>query len=382
MNIKKTLFAALLALGCMSANAQEEKTEYVFTPHWYGQAHVGGQYTLGEIDFGDLLSPNAQIGVGYNFNPLFSARLDINAWQSKGGVKYRIFDDTYKWKWNYINPNINATFDISNAICGYNPTRLVDVNLFAGIGLNIAWNNDEANDARNQIIARAAAQNYSLPNEDLFLTKYWKGTHCLFNVDFGADVDFRINDNLKVGLELKANTLPDSYNSKKARNWDWHFDALVGVKYAFGKTYTKKVIPPVEPQIIYKDRIVEKIVETPATGNLQEVKPERDPLRLDVFFTIASTKVLGSEAMKIGEIANYLKKYPEAKVTITGYADKGTGNATINYNLSVKRADIVANELIKKYKISADRIKKEAKGDTVQPFDVEVLNRVSICIAE
>ena len=54
--------SSLLAMGCLTASAQKEaKTEYVFTPHWYLQAQVGGQYTLGELSFKDLISPNAQL---------------------------------------------------------------------------------------------------------------------------------------------------------------------------------------------------------------------------------------------------------------------------------------------------------------------------------
>lgn len=366
MNFKKTLFAALLGLGCLSANAQEAKTEYVFNPHWYIQGHVGGQYTLGEVKFKDLISPNAQIGVGYNFNSVLGLRLDVNAWQSKAGQEY--LGNTYKWKWNYVNPNLDLTLNLTNAIGGFNPKRIVDVILFGGVGANIAWGNKEALAAKTAIGVDA-------------LPKYWDGTKCLFNGKFGLDVDFRITDNFKIGVEVAANTLGDSYNSKKAPNTDWHFDALIGVKYAFGKTYTKKVIPAPEPQIIYKDRIVEKIVEKEVAAKVAPVVV-KDPLRIDVFFTIASTKVLGSEAQKINEIAQYLKKHPEAKVTITGYADKGTGNEKINMSLSEKRADIVSSELVKKYGIAENRIVKAAKGDTEQPFDVDVLNRVSICIAE
>ena len=65
-------------MGCTAASAQEAKTVNVFNPHWYGQVQIGGQYTLGEIGFGKLLSPNAQLGVGYNFNKVVGARLSTH----------------------------------------------------------------------------------------------------------------------------------------------------------------------------------------------------------------------------------------------------------------------------------------------------------------
>ena len=84
---------------------------------------------------------------------------------------------------------------------------------------------------------------------------------------------------------------------------------------------------------------------------------------------------------KVADIAEYLKKYPNAKVVVSGYADKGTGNAQINARLAAGRADVVTRDLIEKYGIAADRITYDSYGDTVQPFAENDLNRVSICIA-
>lgn len=62
MKFKSILLSSILALGCTAVSAQD-KTVEVFNPHWYGQVQIGGQYTLGEIGFGKLLSPNAQLAL-------------------------------------------------------------------------------------------------------------------------------------------------------------------------------------------------------------------------------------------------------------------------------------------------------------------------------
>ena len=85
---------------------------------------------------------------------------------------------------------------------------------------------------------------------------------------------------------------------------------------------------------------------------------------------------------KVEDVVAYLNKYPEAKVSITGYADKGTGNPKINVGYAQKRAQMVADLLTKKFGISSSRITVDSKGDTVQPYEQNDLNRVSICIAE
>lgn len=378
MNIKKSLFAALLATVSLGAMAQEAKTEYVSDPHWYIQLQAGGQYTLGEIDFGKLCSPTAQVAVGYNFGKVVGARLAVSAWQSKAGSKIR--GTEYKWKWNYVAPGIDVTFNLSNLISGVNPNRLVDVTAFIGGGVNIAWNNKEAVAANEAMYAMYGTPAAGTLGESQYLRKLWDGTKARGFGRAGLAADFKVSKRVNVGVEVNATATTDAYNSKKASDADWYFNALAGVKIALGKTSHEVTIPAPEPQVIYKERIVEKIVEKPVEVAAPAVA--KDPLRIDVFFTIASTKLVGSEAQKVNEIANYLNKYPNSKVTITGYADKGTGNAKINKGLSEKRADIVKNELIKKYNIAVDRIITDSKGDTVQPFDVEVLNRVSICIAE
>ena len=105
-------------------------------------------------------------------------------------------------------------------------------------------------------------------------------------------------------------------------------------------------------------------------------------MRRDVFFTINSSRIDPSETVKLDEIAAYLRLNPDAKVTITGYADKGTGNARINERLGKNRAKVVTDRLVRDYRIDRSRIITDSKGDTEQPFAENDKNRVSICIAE
>lgn len=379
MNIKKSIFATLLAGIALGASAQEAaKTEYVFQPHWYVQGQFGAQYTLGEVSMGKLISPNAQLGVGYNFGKVVGARFIVNAWQSKGGSE--IMGETYKWKYNYVAPMVDVTFNISNLISGVNPCRLVDVTAFIGGGVNIAFNNDEAVDVDNQLrAAYGNIYNGTAYEKSQYLRNLWSNTSARAVGHAGLAADFKVAKNLSVGAEIAANFLSDTYNSKKAGNVDWYFNGLVGVKYSFGDTYKEKKIEPVEPKIVYRDRIVEKIVEKPVE---KKVVPEVEPLRMDIFFNIAKFKLLASEQQKIGEVAAYMKKYPQTKVVITGLADKGTGTDKINIPLSKKRAEIVKDMLVKQHGIDASRITAEGKGSSEQPYTIPELNRVSICVVK
>ena len=376
MKLKNIMMTAVLAMGSLAASAQEApKTEYVFNPHWYVQAQVGAQYTLGEVKFGDLISPNFQIGVGRQFTSLWGARFSIDSWQSKGGINIYSWTDgsktgKEKYNWKFIAPQLDATFNLSNAIAGFNPNRTVSVGLLAGIGANIAFSNDDA------VALAATADKHNHGSENL---KYaWDGTKVRFLGRFGANVDFRIDDAWSIGVEATANVTTDKYNSKKAGNGDWYFNALVGVRYNIGKTYSTRTITPPAPVEKIVERIVEKIVEVPAKT---EERVKGGKLRREVFFTIGKNKISQDGFNKIQEVVDFMKKYPEATVTVTGYADRGTGSAKFNDRIAARRADVVETELVNRG-IARDRIVKSSKGSRVQPFNDNDMNRVTICIAE
>ena len=403
--MKKAILSCLMLLAGLTASAQEQKgtTEYVFEPHWYVNIQpLGIQYTLGEVDFGDLLSYNIQAAAGYEFNKVIGARLAINAWQSKAGLKFYpntgdnsldALKGDYKWKWNYIAPTVDITFNLSNLISGVNPKRVFSVGAFAGIGANIAWGNSEAADVNRTLKpALGYAYNVYTPNatdptlpgtptvvrmeSDADPLAYlWDGTKTRLVLQAGLTGDIKINDQFAVTLEVSANTLNDKYNSKKAKNWDWYFNALAGLKINFGPTYSTKFIPAPEPEIRYVEKIVEKVVEVPAAPVAVE------PIRRDIFFLINKAVIRDTEASKVNDIVAYLNENKDAKVQVTGYADAGTGNDKINDRLAAQRADAVVKAL-KDAGIAADRITFDSKGARVQPFADNDSNRVSIVIAE
>ena len=370
--MKKTILSCLLALGFLSASAQDQqpRTEYVFNPHWYVQIQpVGLQYTLGEVDFDDLNSYNVQAAIGRQLSPVFGLRLAVNGWQSKAGSKINENTSPYLWDWKYVAPSLDLTVNLSNALCGYNPNRVFNFGLFLGGGANIGFSNDKAADAQKAMQATHGVNT---------LEYLWDGTKIRPFAQGGITADFRLSNAVSFGIEVSANTLSDKYNSKNADNWDWYFNALAGIKINLGPTYTTRVIPAPEPEIRYVEKIVEKVVEVPAPV----AAPVIEPLRRDIFFLINKTNIRESEESKVKDVADYLAKNPNAKVQVTGYADAGTGNDKINDRLAAGRADAVVKALKEKYGVDANRISYDSKGSHVQPFAENDMNRVSICIAE
>lgn len=387
MKIKKIFMSCLLLAGVMTASAQEQypKTVYDHNPYWYVQIQGGAQYTLGEIDFKDLISPNVQVALGRQFTSVFGARLAVNAWQSKAGIDGPV---SYgKWNWKYVAPGIDLTFNLSNLFCGFNPNRIFNFSVFAGAGANIGWDNKVADINAIGVANYPETYKYGVSENTAYA---WDGTKVRMFGRAGIAADFKVSNAVSLGLELNANTLSDRYNSKKAGNWDWYFNALAGLKINLGKTYSTRTIeaPKVPEKVV--EKVIERVIEKPAPQPVVEptravAQKKEDKFRRDVFFQINKTQIAqlkASEKQKVQEVADYLKANPTSTVEVTGYADVGTGNPKINMTLSQRRAQAVRDALVKTYKIDASRIKVDYKGDTIQPFAKEIENRVAICIAE
>ena len=384
MKMKMFIVAALawVSLGAMAQKTMQvidrveprtvqefdhQETTQSFRSHWFLNLQGGAQYTLGEAKFSDLLSPNVQLGLGYQFSPVFAARLQANGWQSKGGwnghrTQIGNTPFTADYKFNYVAPGIDFMFNLSNLFCGWNPDRFLNVTAFLGAGANVAWGNDEVNEIAGYV-----------KTLDAYNLEYlWDGTKVRPFGRGGIELGFRLSDAVSLLLEGNANITTDKYNSKKAENPDWYFNALAGLRFNLGK------VRNVETHDIYRDVVVyDTIYKTIVIED-----PKIEPIRRDIFFLRNKTDIRPEEAGKLQDIAEYLQKYPKATVDIVGYADVQTGNAKINARLASQRADVVVKALIEEYGISADRITYDSKGDTVQPFAENDLNRVSICIAE
>ena len=376
MKAFKTLFTVALASLSTAAMAQATYTdkdgnEYTFKKHAFLDLQGGAQYTLGEAKFGDLISPNVQLGIGYQFSPVFGMRLQANGWQSKGGWNgYKATKDgtpyTADYKFKYVAPGLDFMFNLSNLFCGWNPNRVFNATAFIGGGANFAWGNDEV----NEIAA-------NIKDQHNYLLEYlWDGTKVRPFGRAGIDLEFKVSKSVSIMLEGNANITSDKYNSKKAGNADWYFNALAGLRINLGKSHTKT--EPVKEAPVPVQEYVKP--EPKPQPKVEEKKVEE--IRRDVFFVINSNKIASNEESKIKEVVDFLNANPEAKVVVTGYADAGTGNDRINDRISAKRAAAVVKALKEKYGIEESRITEDSKGARVQPFSENDKNRVSIMVAK
>lgn len=367
---KTALTAAMMAAALpVAAQAQQQEAGYEFRPHAYLQVQGGAQYTLGEAAFGDLISPAVQVAGGYRFLPWLGARLSVGAWQSRGGFNGYTADGPARnitYKYNYVAPAVDVVFSLTDAIGGFNPRRVVGVTAFVGGGVNIGFGNDEAAD---------------IDRQGYRMAYLWDGTKARPVGRAGIGVDFRLSDAVSIGIEGNANVTSDKYNSKDAGQPDWYFNALAGIKINLGKTHRKRVPAPVPAQEAPAPA-PPVVDEKPEPKAEPAPKPQPEEMRRDVFFRINSAEISEAEAAKVAELADYLKANPDAKVTITGYADAQTGTDAVNDRISALRAKAVAGMLEKRHGIDPARITTDSKGSRVQPFAENDRNRAAISITK
>lgn len=114
--------------------------------------------------------------------------------------------------------------------------------------------------------------------------------------------------------------------------------------------------------------VVEKIVNT-----------ERS-MEQTITFRQGKSAVEAAQLPNVERVATFMKNNKNSRVVIKGYASP-EGSAEINERLARERAEAVKDILVKKYKISADRITAEGQG-VGDMFSEPDWNRVSICTLE
>ena len=200
--IAALLLAASLSLPTLSAQEAGRAANDEFTGHWFIGVKGGIGHTVGETSFGRLISPAASIDFGYQFTPVWGLRAGLSGWQAKGAAVTAV---TEVYKFNYLQGNIDVLVDLCG-IAGYSRSRAVNPYIFAGVGVNGAFNNDEAQ-----------ALSPKLP-EDNYL---WDGSRVFPVGRFGVGMGVRLTDAVHFNIELNGNFLSDRFNSTLRKPAPW-----------------------------------------------------------------------------------------------------------------------------------------------------------------
>lgn len=355
MKMKHAIIAAFMLFAGIGVHAQTTEN------NWFLQGQAGASYSLGNTGIGKLISPAGQIAAGKYFNPYVGARLALSGWRGRAGS-----GSNPAYGFYYGAATVDGLFNMSSLFCGSNPERFFNARLIAGVGYNQTFD-----EGASSFMAR-----------------------------LGLQASLRLNRAFDFNIEALANGVSDRWNRKDDHSFDSYYNVLIGITYKFGTGFNLKC-PDCKP-VVYSNKpkyydeayvksLNEKINELQSTINnhkcpepqpCPEVEKTKPGIRSHVSFGLAKTNIAEDQQINILAIADYMKEYPQAKAVVTGYADKGTGTSKINEELARRRARIVADELINRYGISADRLAVDSKGSEVQPFKTNDWNRVVIMVAE
>ena len=384
--MKKVILLAAVALGAMSAQAQQAVEAPNFFDNWSISLVGGGTTPLLQIDEIGKVRGIAGIEIEKQVSPILAVGLEGN-WgiNTSYGEGVNVFDDQYAGVYGAIN--LNKLFGACKC-----KSQLFEVEAVAGAGWGRYYDknwNDE-----NWYTGYAADHNF-------FATK--AGLNLNFNVSkiitlsLKPSVTWNMSDAVQGNLRyINGSSASASYDAEYAK-----FNLMAGVTFHLGnkgfkcvKPYDQAEVDALNAQIndlrAANDACNGKVSALAAENAAlaaelaacKNRKPEVKEVKIDnyerhVYFNQGSSKIQASQKAVVSMVADYLNNNPGSKVEIKGYASV-EGSQALNEKLAAARAEAVKNMLVKTYKIDADRISASGQGET-DMFKETSWNRVSIC---
>lgn len=347
--------------------------------NWFIQLGAGINAPLFErqLDKGDAkthFTATYNVGFGKWLNPYVGLRLGFNY----GAMHW---DDNYYSKARMVNANFDVMWDMFNSFHGVNSHRVFSIVPFVGLGGTYAYH------------FKAPGANV-ISRDGKVRTNEWA-----LPVSAGLQIRFRLCSYVDLFFEGRAAFYGDNFNNTVyGRPIDIDITAIGGLSFNIGgsdfKTYDPcadlAYISSLNGQINALRGDLAETATALAVAESQLPCPEvavvecpdapAAPMLTTVRFKINSAKISDEEMVNVYNVAEYLKANPGTNVTIVGYADKDTGTAKYNKELSQKRADAVYNALTKTYGIDKSRLSTEAEGSSEQPYKTNDWNRIVIFV--
>lgn len=384
---KKIFLTAVCALALSSVFAQtsttEETVEYSadkykvetnrFWDNWFVSVGGGAQIYFGDHDkqckFGDRLAPALDVAVGKWFTPGIGMRLMYSGLKAKGATKHPgdpNFDSAHgtgspvkggaaphwleKQKFDMANFHADVLFNLHNLFGGYKQ-RVWNCSPYVGLGYARVFERPNA---------KEVSANIGLLNS------------------------FRLCDALEANIDLRGMYVNDRFDGEGGgRFGEGMWSATVGITYKFkqrgwgrSKTiirheYDNNAINELRRQLDEISAENARLKQAIAAGDKKEerVIVKKMVAANLVTFKINKTNLSNEARANLGMLAEIIKSSDSDIVyTITGYADKGTGNTVGNERLSRERAQNVYNCLVKEFGVPEKRLRIDYKGGVGNMF--------------
>ena len=391
MNMKKTFILLFVAILPLLASAQKEEVKVTvveeestapwrgfvtngFWDNWFISIGAGGQVYFGEYDskddFGRRITPTFDFSVGKWLMPTLGVRAQVGGFTLKGLTTdpANIYakgpsrvDGYYKQKWQQFNVHVDGLLNLSNWIGGYRTDRFYEAVPFAGFGM---------------IHGCSSVDN----------TKFM----------FVAGLINKMRLSNAFNIEIKGSLVPQAFDGDTGGSkGEGILGVTAGFTYKFNQRNFRREKPTeiistgVSPemlsaaeaklaeQIRRADRLQDELNQ--ARKAQPQVVKEVKAAPLAIFFNINKANITAKEMINLKYYAEIIKNNPNQVYRVTGYADKATGTPAYNQKLSEKRAQNVADALVKKFGVKASQLQVVGKGGVDNLYEGGVqLSRVVI----
>lgn len=336
-----------------------------FWSNWFVSAGGGVNLYFGDHDkqvkFGKRLAPAVDVAIGKWFTPGIGVRFAYSGLSVKGATQTGIHSTgeevpgkggygywLTKQKFNFFNFHLDAMFNMSNLLFGYNPNRVYSLSPYVGLGVM------KTNDTPK---ATEIAGHFGLLNS------------------------FRLCDALDLNLDIRGTLVSDAFDGEAyGRGGEGMLSATVGLTYKFkkrgwdkAKTVVRidnRAINALRQQLADAEAENDRLKRALAEGNRQKAKEIVTKASANlVTFPIGKATLSNEARANLSLLAEAIKAGDGNVVyTITGYADAGTGSKRINERLSKRRAEAVRDCLVKEFGVSESQLRVDHKGGVDNMF--------------
>ena len=377
----KAILLALLSGFVFSAAAQEYQPQVGFSTekgyktnfkknkagdNWFISIAGGASMLFGDengnANFGDRLNFAPQFSFGKWFNPYLGFRTQLN-----GGVIHGFEGRNAEVMLHnkYMAAHIDFLWDVTNFWAPYNEKKVFRLIPWVGLGYAQRFKTTES-------VERSRTESPTL--------------------NAGILTAFRLSNRVDLNVELQGSLLNEQFNRVSMHHLcDGLVQLSAGLTFKLGKT-NFEVLEPMDYDLLNdlngqinrlraeNDELSKRPVSCPECKETVE-EIVNNVVDNVVFFRLNSSKIDKNQQINIYNTAEFIKAN-NTPIKVIGFADKKTGKADYNMQLSEKRAKAVAKELIDKYGISSSQITVEWKGCEEQPYSENSWNRVVIMRAE
>lgn len=327
-------------------------------------------------------------------------------------------------KWQYVYANIDAMFNLTNAI-RYNPNNKFENVAYLGVGMQFGITEDAVN------------------REGRLESSWRQDPNMAADVHIGLLNYLRLSKHLFAHLDTRFGMYQGQFDrefipsiEKGIRSQDFYFTLQGGLTFKFNfssesqrvKWYQEHINKDISdateiPEHIYTTRelrvntvtlidtiymfdtitafsaefdtiamrraleMAKKAIEKSYT-NFDEISENADlstilannmiPYEM-VFFDLDKWDIRSSELLKISRMASLMRAFPNYKFLVIGSADAATGTADRNQLLSTNRSEVVYRMLVDQYGIKPNQIQRVYMGG-VNDFEPFELNRATTII--